>query len=95
MTDAAVAAVDSVADAPPFLPDFPFPPFFPLPVEAYNLAITACGNGRNHEEALGVLRRLTMGVSPEEGPGSAQAAKRPRPERLARGKRRRRREPRA
>ena len=50
--------------------------FFPLPVEAYNLAITACGNGRNHEEALGVLRRLTMGVSPEEGPGSAQAAKR-------------------
>ena len=54
--------------------------FFPLPVEAYNLAITACGNGRNHEEALGVLRRLTMGVSPEEGPGSAQAAKRPRPD---------------
>jgi len=54
--------------------------FFPLPVEAYNLAITACGNGRNHEEALGVLRRLTMGVSPEEGPGSMQAAKRPRPD---------------
>jgi pentatricopeptide repeat protein len=53
--------------------------FFPLPVEAYNLAITACGNGQNHREALGILRRLTMGISPEEGPTNIIARK-PRPD---------------
>ena len=52
---------------------------FPLPIEAYNLAITACGAAGEWREALGVLRRLTVGVDFDGEKGSV-LGRRPRPD---------------
>ncbi|KAH8073656.1 endonuclease [Aureococcus anophagefferens] len=51
---------------------------FPLPIEAYNLAITACGAAGEWREALGV-RRLTVGVDFDGDKGSV-LGRRPRPD---------------
>ncbi|KAH8097866.1 endonuclease [Aureococcus anophagefferens] len=51
---------------------------FPLPIEAYNLAITACGAAGEWREA-GVLRRLTVGVDFDGDKGSV-LGRRPRPD---------------
>lgn len=53
---------------------------FPLPIEAYNMAITACGSAGEWAAALGVLRSLTAGVPFDEGESSLRKMLRPRPD---------------